>query len=456
MNIRINQWLNQLSSLEKKISVLPNIIYYGRLTGIHGLVLEAEGLKIPIGAKCIIERRIDDKYSNIIAQVISFKKDKISLLSFDDTNGIFPGARVFPINNISLYDNDIIQKLPLGYQLLGRILDSTGKPLDNLSQLNYDHFTYLGDTGNVINPLKRKPIIDILDTGIRAINSLLTIGRGQRIGIFASSGVGKSVLLGMMAKYTQADIIVIGLIGERGREVKEFIENILGKDGLLRSVIIAAPADVSPILQVQGASYATSIAEYFRKQNKHVLLIMDSLTRYAIAQREIALSMGELPVSKGYPSSVFSKIPHLIERSGNNESEGSITAFYTILTEDVDESDPVSYFARAILDGHIILSRYYADLGHYPAIDIELSISRVMQSIISKKQYSYICNFKKLLGSYQRNRDLVSIGAYVHGTDLTLDHAIKIWPSIEKFLQQKILEKSDYFHSCQELENLLM
>ncbi|CAL4318542.1 Flagellum-specific ATP synthase [Buchnera aphidicola (Cavariella theobaldi)] len=454
MNLKLKTWLKKFSLFEYRVNQLPNIIHYGRLISINGFVLEVVGLKIPIGTQCIIERQIDNNIFNITGQVIKFTEDKTILLSFNNTDGIFPGARVFPIGNIGTNLNGVIKKLPLGMNLLGRVLDSEGKPLDSLPILNTKYFTCFNE--KIINPLKRKPIIDILDTGIRAINGLLTIGRGQRIGIFASSGIGKSVLLGMMAKYTKADVIVIALIGERGREVKEFIENILGIDGLSRSVVIAAPADVSPILQVQGASYATSIAEYFRQNNKHVLLIMDSLTRYAMAQRDIALSMGEVPVSQGYPSSVFSKIPHLIERAGNSYTQGSITAFYTVLTENEEEPDPVSYFSRAILDGHIILSRYYAELGHYPSIDVEASISRVMPSIITEKQYSYACNLKKLVASFQRNRDLVNIGAYIHGTDPVLDMAIKTWPMIEKFLQQKMLEKSDYLHSCQTLEKIFI
>ncbi|KAF0740972.1 ATP synthase subunit beta, mitochondrial [Aphis craccivora] len=389
---------------------LSDIIIYGHVISINGLVLEVIGLKAPIGAECIIERIIDGKVLNISAEVMRFNKEKTLLFSFEETY------------------------VPLGTSLLGRVLNSKGHALDGLPELDSKCFSVIEKKH--INPLSRKPINEILDTGICAINGLITIGRGQRIGIFSSSGIGKSILLGMMAKYTKADVVVIGLIGERGREVKDFIENVLGPDGLLKSVVIAAPADTSPLLQIEAASYATSIAEYFRDQDKNVLLIMDSLTRYAMAQREVALSLGELPVSRGYPSSVFSKIPILVERSGNTDKKGSITSFYTVLTENDEDQDPVSQICRSILDGHIVLSRYYADLGHYPAIDIESSISRVMPEIITKEQYLKACYFKKLVASYQRNKDLINIGAYVKGNDLVLDEAINKWKNLENAVEE--------------------
>jgi len=453
MNLRFTQFLKKCSSFSDRIEKLSDIIKYGRLISINGLVLEIVGLKVPIGSECIIERIIDGKNMNINAEVIGFSGEKTLLLSFQEINGVLPGARVF--SKVSSDINCVLKKVPLSMKLLGRILDGRGQPLDQLPKIDHKHYKTVKN--NSINPLDRTPITEVLDTGIRAINGLLTVGRGQKIGIFSSSGLGKSILLGMMARYTQVDIIVIALIGERGREVKDFIENRLGIESLARSVVIAAPADVSPILKIQAASYAADIAEYFYKNNKHVLLIMDSLTRYAMAQREISLSLGELPVSKGYPSSIFSKIPSLLERTGiTNNKKGSITSFYTVLTEGEDEQDPVSHLARSILDGHIMLSRYYADLGHYPAIDIESSISRVMPDIIDRKHHDQAFYFKKLVASYQRNRDLINIGAYISGTDLILDHAIKIWPKLEKFLQQGISEKSDYYLSCQELNEIFL
>jgi len=288
--------------------------------------------------------------------------------------------------------------------------------------------------------------------GVRAINSMLSVGRGQRMGLFAGSGVGKSVLLGMMARYTGADVIVVGLIGERGREVKEFIEQILGEEGLRRSVVVAAPADTPPLMRLQGAAYTTTIAEYFRDQGKSVLLIMDSLTRYAMAQREIALAVGEPPATKGYPPSVFARLPALVERAGNGKKGGgSITAFYTVLTEGDDQQDPIADAARAILDGHIVLNRELADAGHYPAIDIEQSISRAMQNIATPEHQQLARKLKQLSSRYSRSRDLISVGAYSAGSDPVLDEAIERHERIEGFLQQDIMERSNVAESLEEL-----
>ena len=294
-----------------------------------------------------------------------------------------------------------------------------------------------------------------LDVGIRAINGLLTVGRGQRLGLFAGSGVGKSVLIGMMARYTEADVIVVGLIGERGREVKEFIEQSLGEAGLTRSVVVAAPADTSPLMRLQGAAYATTIAEYFRDKGKQVLLVMDSLTRYAMAQREIALAIGEPPVTRGYPPSVFALLPALVERAGNGpEGGGSITAFYTVLAEGDDQQDPIADSARAILDGHIVLTRALADQGHYPAIDIEQSISRAMHSLIGDQQFDKVRQFRQFFSRYQRSRDLIAVGAYQPGGDPLLDAAVAIHPRLEAYLQQRIEEREDYAGAVARLDEL--
>jgi len=339
-------------------------------------------------------------------------------------------------------------------QMLGRVVDATGVPLDDLGPLNNEATASLHSA--VINPLRREPIHEVLDVGVRAINALLTVGRGQRMGLFAGSGVGKSMLLGMMARFTSAQVIVVGLIGERGREVKEFIEEILGAEGLARAVVVAAPADVSPLLRLQGAAYATSLAEYFRDQGLDVLLIMDSLTRYAMAQREIALAIGEAPATKGYPPSVFAKLPALVERTGNGPpGGGSITAFYTVLTEGDDQQDPIADSARAILDGHIVLSRTLAEAGHYPAIDIEASISRVMSALVSDDDFDQIRMFKQMLSRYQRNRDLINVGAYQSGRDPTLDRAISLYPKMESFLQQRVRERCDHPEAVFQLDTLL-
>ncbi|ENO75579.1 ATPase, FliI/YscN family protein [Thauera sp. 63] len=338
----------------------------------------------------------------------------------------------------------------MGEALLGRVVDGAGRPLDGAGPLGTQETRSL--QGRPINPLARAPISQPLDVGIRAINALLTVGRGQRLGLFAGSGVGKSVLIGMMARYTSADVIVVGLIGERGREVKEFIDHSLGPEGLARSAVVAAPADTSPLMRMQGAAYATTIAEYFRDQGKQVLLIMDSLTRYAMAQREIALAIGEPPVTRGYPPSVFARLPALVERAGNGpEGGGSITAFYTVLAEGDDQQDPIADSARAILDGHFVLSRSLADQGHYPALDIEQSISRAMHNLVGDDHFAVVRQFKQFFSRYQRSRDLIAVGAYQAGGDPVLDTAVRLYPRLEAFLQQGINECEPYDSALQKL-----
>lgn len=449
MTARLTRWLTALDAFEARITQLPAVRRYGRLTRATGLVLEATGLQLPLGATCVIERQQNGGICEVESEVVGFNGQRLFLMPLEEVEGIVPGARVYARGS----DGQNGKQLPLGPALLGRVLDGSGRPLDGLPAPDS------GETGTLtsapFNPLQRTPIEEVLDTGVRAINALLTVGRGQRMGLFAGSGVGKSVLLGMMARYTRADVIVVGLIGERGREVKDFIENILGAEGRARSVVIAAPADVSPLLRMQGAAYATRIAEDFRDRGQHVLLIMDSLTRYAMAQREIALAIGEPPATKGYPPSVFAKLPALVERAGNGISGGgSVTAFYTVLTEGDDQQDPIADSARAILDGHVVLSRRLAEAGHYPAIDIEASISRAMTALISDAHYAQVRQFKQLLASFQRNRDLVSVGAYARGSDPTLDRAITLWPQLEQFLQQGIFEQADFGASLQALDQI--
>lgn len=395
----------------------------GRLTRVVGLTLEAVGCRAPLGSLCHVETLTQ----NISAEIVGFSDESIYLMPTESVHGVLPGARVVPQ----------MQELgiPVGMELLGRVIDGAGKPLDGLGPLTPQDTASNVSTG--LNPLDRRPIREPLDVGVRAINSIITVGQGQRMGLFAGSGVGKSVLLGMMTRGTTADVVVVGLIGERGREVKEFIEEILGEEGRRRSVVVAAPADNSPLMRLKGCETAATIAEYFRDQGLNVLLLLDSVTRYAQAQREIALAVGEPPATKGYPPSVFAKLPALIERAGNGgEGQGSITAFYTVLTEGDDLQDPIADAARAILDGHIVLSRELADSGHYPAVDIEKSISRVMPSVTSQEHQLIGRQFKQLYSIYMQNKDLISIGAYTQGSNPEIDAAIFMMPKFKEFLQQ--------------------
>ena len=451
-NGHLDGWRSFLANCGEAASLASPLLPSGHLTRINGLVMEAAGLKLPLGSSC---RILPVGGSPIEAEVVGFNGERLFLMPSEDVYGLSPGARVVAMESQTMPPKfgvrpparrraiDRAKLLPVGESLLGRVIDGAGRPLDRNGPVLTEALRPL--QGRPVNPMSRAPIEQSLDVGIRAINSLLTVGRGQRMGLFAGSGVGKSVLLGMMARYTAAEVIVVGLIGERGREVKEFIEQILGEEGLRRSVVVAAPADVSPLMRLQGAAYATSIAEYFRDQGRHVLLIMDSLTRYAMAQREIALAIGEPPVTRGYPPSVFARLPQLVERAGNGADEGgSITAFYTVLAEGDDQQDPIADSARAILDGHIVLSRTLADAGHYPAIDIEQSISRAMVNLIDPAHLEQIRHFKQHYSRFQRSRDLISVGAYAAGSDPLLDQAIKLYPSFEHFLQQNLGEQADF------------
>ena len=455
------RWLTYLQDSREAVAQGEILLVSGRLTRVTGLVMEAVGLKMPVGSTCVIELA----NNQVEAEVVGFSGEKLFLMPENDVQGLTPGARVMPLepNNAPALGSkqrtlrrriaDRARHLAVGDMLLGRVLDAAGRPLDQLGPLLEDATAPL--QSRPANPLDRAPIKDVLDVGVRAINNLLTVGRGQRMGLFAGSGVGKSILLGMMARYTGADVIVVGLIGERGREVKEFITNILGPIGMARSVVVAAPADTSPLMRLQGAAYATAIAEHFRDQGKHVLLIMDSLTRYAMAQREIALAIGEPPATKGYPPSVFAKLPQLVERAGNGmEGGGSITAFYTVLTEGDDQQDPIADSARAILDGHIVLSRRLAEQGHYPAIDIEASISRAMSHLVSEQHFNLVHHFKHLYAHYQRNHDLISVGAYVSGSDPLLDEGIKLYPHMEFFLKQGMYERDNFSSGVASFNNL--
>ncbi|HMU63998.1 MAG TPA: flagellar protein export ATPase FliI [Nitrosomonas sp.] len=458
-----SSWQSFLNNCKQIVSHSNSLIISGTLTRVAGLVMEAVGLRLAVGSTCTV---FLPNGHNVSAEVVGFSGDRLFLMPSSDVYGLVPGAKVVPTEYASDHPRigknwrprrraaDRTKQINVGYELLGRVLSGAGEPLDQLGTIHTEQTVPL--YSRPFNPLERAPIDMPLDVGIRAINTLLSVGRGQRMGLFAGSGVGKSVLLGMMARYTKADVIVVALIGERGREVKEFIENILGQEGLARSVVIAAPADTSPLMRLQGAAYATAIAEFFRDEGKNVLLIMDSLTRFAMAQREIALAVGEPPATKGYPPSVFARLPQLVERAGNGrQGSGSITAFYTVLSENDDPNDPIADNARAILDGHIVLSRRLADSGHYPAIDIESSISRVMPHLVSQEQLEWTRRFKNLYARYHRSHDLISVGAYVPGSDPELDLAIKIYPALESFLQQGIFEHENIAESLQKLSKLL-
>jgi flagellum-specific ATP synthase len=441
--------------------VLPLVT--GRLVRVAGLVMEASGLRLPLGAVCQIGAETGQP---VEAEVVGFEDDRLFLMPLSEVAGLRPGSTVVPVDDPvppprlgvptvpRRRAEDRSRWLPNGAALLGRVVDPLGRPLDGRGPLG--HVERAPVQRRPINAMDREPVREPLDTGVRAINGLLTVGRGQRLGLFAGSGVGKSVLLGMMARYTAADVTVVGLIGERGREVKEFIEDILGAEGLARAIVVAAPADCPAVLRMQGAVYATAIAEHFRDRGQDVLLLMDSLTRYAMAAREVALAIGEPPATKGYPPSVFARLPQLVERAGNGRrGGGSITGFYTVLTEGDDQQDPIADAARAILDGHFVLDRSLAESGHYPAIDIEQSISRVMHHVVEARQLRLARRLKALWARYQRSRDLISVGAYVAGSDPETDLAIALMPRIAALLQQDLNAGASLAASRDALEALI-
>ncbi len=400
----------------------------GTLARLVGMRLEARGLMAPLGACCEV---VDPAGARIEAEVVGFNDQTLYLMPFTEPQGIGPGASVRVINPSA--------SVGLGPELLGRVIDGRGEPLDGKPAPRCD--TRLSLQGRPVNPMERGPITEVLDVGVKAINGMLTLGCGQRIGLIAGSGVGKSVLLGMLTRYTQADVVVIGLIGERGREVQAFIEESLGPEGLAKSVVVAAPANVSPVLRLKATLMTHTIAEYFRDQGKNVLMLVDSLTRVAHAQREIGLAVGEPPTSKGYPPSVFALLPNLIERAGvGRHGLGSITGIYTVLAEGDDAHDPVVDLARASLDGQVMLSRNLADAAHYPAIDLNGSISRIMPSLIEPDTLKQANKFRRLWSLYQQNRDLIQVGAYVTGTNPELDEAIRLRPALETFLRQDMHE----------------
>ena len=432
-------------SLENvSVSKLLQSTYFGKVLSYNGQVIEATPLPGIIGSLCSIFARSNEEFQG---ELVGVGENKVDILPYESNLDIRVGDKVFL--------TETQQKVGVGDALLGRVIDGLGNPLDSLGKLTLLDSKSLN--GRRVNPFERQAITEVLDVGIRNINALLTLGRGQRVGIVAGSGVGKSVLLSMITKSTDADVVVVALIGERGRELASFTKEILSSHSRDKVVIVAVPADRSPLLRIQGAKRATTIAEYYREKGKNVLLITDSLTRVAHAQRELGLALGEQPTSRGYPPSVISLIPNLIERTGTStDNSGSITSIYTILADGDDTTtDPVVDTARAILDGHIVLSRDLAQQGIYPAIEVNQSISRLMNDIVSQPQQKNAQTLRKYLSKYNESRDLVLMGGYVQGQDPDLDQALALWPEILKFLHQDENEVCDFDASHDQLSKLL-
>lgn len=414
----------------------------GKIENIVGMSIEASGGRGAIGDICRIYSA--ESNSQVLAEVVGFKSDRMLLMPYQNMNGLAPGSFV--------RNTGRRLRLQVGDFLRGRIINAMGKPIDGLKPFPEGDSYYVDSP--YINPLTRPPIRERVDFGVRAIDSTLTIGKGQRIGIFAGSGVGKSTLMGMIAKNVKTDINVIALVGERGREVLEFVQKDLGEEGMRRSVLVVATSDQPAMLRMKCPSVATAIAEYFRDQGKDVLLMMDSLTRFAMAQREIGLAVGEPPVARGYTPSIYAELPKLLERSGNFE-RGSITGVYTVLVEGDDTNEPIADTVRGILDGHIVLSRKLANANHFPAIDVSASISRLMVEIVSPKHRELASKLRDILSVYEKNEDLLSIGAYKAGTNPRLDYAISKIDQINAFLMQGINESFSYDESLHQLESIL-
>lgn len=422
--------MGELAVLDNALKSIDNINLArvaGRLVRVNGILLESVGCRLAIGQRCRIE---STQETFIDAQVVGFDREVTYLMPFKQPDGLMGGARVFPAEQGD--------ELMIGDSWLGRVVNGLGEPIDGKGVLSGD--TPLPSQLPQIHPLQRQPVSAPLDVGVKAINGLLTIGKGQRVGLMAGSGVGKSMLLGMMTRYTQADVVVVGLIGERGREVKEFIEHSLQASGMAKSVVIAAPADESPLMRIKATELCHSIATYYRDKGLDVLLLVDSLTRYAMAQREIALSLGEPPATKGYPPSAFSIIPRLAESAGNSHGNGTMTAIYTVLAEGDDQQDPIVDCARAVLDGHIVLTRKLAEAGHYPAIDIGQSISRCMNQITSHDQILSARSLKQCYADYMAIKPLIPLGGYVPGADPAVDLAVQTYPAIIDFLRQEVTQ----------------
>jgi flagellum-specific ATP synthase len=421
-------------SLDKYKDIVKNTNTFkeiGQVTEIIGLVIEADGPSSSIGDLCYIYPQMNQP--PVWAEVVGFKANKILLMPLGDMEGLRPGATVM--------NSGAQIQVKVGSELLGRVLDGLGRPIDGLGPLRTNK-TYSTKVRK-INPLTRRRIKDALIMGVRSIDSFATVGKGQRLGVFSGSGVGKSTVLGMIARNTSADMNVIALIGERGREVREFIENSLGEEGLSRSVVVVATSDQPSLVKIKAAHVATSIAEYFRDGGRDVLFMLDSITRIAMAQREVGLAIGEPPATRGYTPSVFALMPKLLERTGTTDN-GTITGLYTVLVEGDDFNEPVSDTVRGILDGHILLSRDLAHRNHYPAVDVLGSISRVMPEVTNKAHLDAVGKLKDLLAIYNKNADLINIGAYIVGTDPKIDRAIRLIDEINDFLKQSTNEKADF------------
>ena len=414
----------------------------GKVNRIIGLILEGDGPAVSVGSICMIH---PNNRPSIQAQVVGFREKNILLMPLGDIIGIEPGSEIESMEEYPTYR--------VGNGLIGRVIDGNGLPIDGKGPIHATEEYPL--MGNPTNPLERQRLNQPLDVGIRAINGLLSFSKGQRVGSLAGTGVGKSVLMGMIARNTNADINVIALIGERGREVREFIEENLGEEGLKRSIVIAAASDEPPLVRLRGAFIATTIAEYFRDQGQDVMLMMDSLTRFALAQREIGLSVGEPPTTRGFTPSVFSMLPKLLERAGTSSGKGSITGLYTVLVEGDDISEPISDAVRAILDGHIVLSRELASHNHYPAIDILTSVSRLMIDVVTKEHQQFSMRFKDFMATYKTAEDLINIGAYTKGSNPKIDIAIQKYDLMIQYLRQGLQESFDWRHSLDDLKRIM-
>lgn len=432
----------RLNDAIASLDAVPIARVTGRLVKVNGLMLQAVGCRFKLEQRCLVETAEGDM---IEAQVVGFDHNVAYLMPIRRLGGLFAGAKVVPLDGDST--------VQIGPQWLGRVVNGQGEAIDDGPVLKGGERVSLEP--KPINPLKRRPVDTPLNVGVRAINGLLTVGKGQRIGLMAGSGVGKSVLMGMITQNTEADVIVVGLIGERGREVREFIERNLTPEARQKAIIVAAPADESPLMRLRATLLCHRVAEYFRDQGKDVLLLMDSLTRYAMAQREIALSLGEPPASRGYPPSVFSLLPQLLERAGNSENpHGSLTAIYTVLAEGDDQQDPVVDSARAILDGHVVLSRQLAEQGHYPAIDINASISRCMSGCTQQSHVTIANQFRTLYANYLQVKELLPLGGYLPGQDPELDRAVSMYPQLKAYLLQNVNERCDYAESLTSLAQM--